>query len=151
MNVDKAVRLIKESAKEVYSELGPGWQEVVYQKAMEVALRHKGLMYETQRILPITFMEHVIGESIPDLVVWVEEKGKKIAIVIDLKADSGIKEEHGVQVARYIQELKKQVHKGESVSPKGYLINFFKEGTSKKLEEDRFEDIGGVQVLEVNP
>jgi len=149
MNVSEAVFLIRQSAKEVYSELGPGWQEVVYQKAMEVALRHRGLMYETQRILPITFQDHVIGESIPDLVVWVVENEQKIAIVIDLKADSGIKEEHGVQVARYIQELKKQVHKGESVYSRGYLINFFKEATSKKLEEDKYEDLDGVQILEV--
>ena len=148
MNVSEAVALIRQSAKEVYSELGPGWQEVVYQKAMEVALRHHGLMYETQRMLPITFMEHVIGESIPDLVVWVNEQGKKIAIVIDLKADSGIKEEHGVQVARYIQEMKKQIHKGESIHPKGYLINFFKEATSKKIQEG-YEDLDGVQILEV--
>lgn len=149
MKVERAVKLIKESAKEVYSELGGGWNEGIYQAAMEVALRHKGLMYETQRILPITFMGHVIGESIPDLVVWVEEKGVKTAIVIDLKADTGIKEDHDVQVRRYIQELKKQVHKGEKVHPKGYLINFVKEATSKKLDEELYEDFDGVQILEV--
>lgn len=75
MKVEEAVALIYECAKEVYAELGTGWNESIYQSAMEVALRHRGLMYETQRILPITFKGHVIGESIPDLVVWVEEKG----------------------------------------------------------------------------
>jgi len=148
-SVEKVIRLIKVSAKEVFVELGGGWQEVVYQKAMEVALRHRGVMYETQRILPITFMDHVIGESIPDLVVWTQVKGKKVAIVCDLKADSGIKEEHGVQVARYIQELKKQIHKGEEVYSKGLLINFFKESTGKKIK-DGFEDLNGVQILEIN-
>ena len=150
MKIKKAVKLIKESAKEVYSELGEGWIEAIYQKAMEVALRHKGVMYETQRILPITFKGHVIGESIPDLVVWVEEKGKKVAIVIDLKADTSIKEDHDVQVKRYIQELKKQVHKGEKVHDTGFLINFLKESTSKKLDEGSFEDFDGVQILEVD-
>jgi GxxExxY protein len=149
MTIEEAVKLIKKSAQEVYSELGTGWIESIYQSAMEVALRHKGLMYETQRILPITFMGHVIGESIPDLVVWVKEKNTKTAIVIDLKADTGIKEDHDVQVRRYIQELKKQIHKGEKVYPTGYLINFVKDSTSKKLEEDKYEDLNGVQILEV--
>jgi len=148
-SVEKVAQLIKESAKEVFAELGGGWQEVVYQKAMEVALRHRGVMYETQRILPITFMEHVIGESIPDLVVWTKLGNKKIAIVCDLKADSAIKEEHGVQVERYIKELRKQIHKNEEVYPKGLLINFFKESTGRKIK-DGFEDFNGVQILEVN-
>ncbi|RJR15020.1 GxxExxY protein [Candidatus Microgenomates bacterium] len=147
-DVKKAVQTIKDCAQVVFKELGSGWQEVIYQKAMEVELRHRGLMYETQRILPITFNSHVIGESIPDLVVWVKTKGKKTAIVCDLKADSGIKEEHGVQVSRYIKELKKQMHAGETVFDHGLLINFFKEATSKKLQ-DGFEDLNGVQVLEV--
>lgn len=145
----KIFKIIKKSAVEVYEELGPGWKEDIYQKAMEVSLRHEGLMYETQRILPITFKDHVIGESIPDLVVWLGKKGKKTALVIDLKADTGIKEEHDVQVRRYIQELKKQVHKGEKVHDTGLLINFVKEGTSKKLEEEKYEDLDGVQILEV--
>ncbi len=149
MKVEEAIPLIYECAKEVYAELGTGWNESIYQAAMEVALRHKGLMYETQRILPITFKGHVIGESIPDLVVWVEDEGVKTAIVIDLKADTGIKEDHDVQVRRYIQELRKQVRQNEAVYPKGYLINFVKESTSKKLEEGMYEDFDGVQILEV--
>lgn len=147
-SVEKIIPVIKDCAQKVFTELGTGWQEVIYQNAMEVALRTEKIAYETQRNLPITFMEHIVGESKPDLIVWVNEESKKTAIVIDLKADSGIKEEHGVQVQRYIKELRKQVRKNQDVYPTGLLINFFKENTSKKIQ-DGFEDLNGVQVLEV--
>ena len=147
--VSKVISSIKQCSKEVFTELGAGWQEAIYQGAMEVSLRHRGLMYETQRILPITFKDHVVGESKPDLVVWIQKDDKKIAIVVDLKADTGVKEEHEVQVRRYIQELKKQMHKrGEEVCDTGLLINFFKEAASKKIQ-DGVEDMNGVQILEI--
>lgn len=148
MNIDETIKLIRTSAKEVFEELGGGWQEAIYQVAMEVALRSKGLTYETQRILPITFRDHVIGESIPDLVVWVKNKDKKTAIVVDLKAENGLKEENEVQVKRYIQELKKQIHKNEDVYPTGFVINFVKVKTGRTLQEG-FEDLNGVQILDV--
>ena len=109
--VKKLIDTVKECAREVYRQLGPGWNEKIYQKAMEVALRERKITYETQRILPITFSDHVVGESIPDLVIWLPMKGKRIAIVIDLKWEPYLKAEHHSQVAKYIQELKKSKFK----------------------------------------
>jgi len=116
---------------------------------METALRDKGRMYETQRILPITYNGHVIGDVIPDLVVWLKEDGKKIAVIVELKSEPGIKEEFPVQVKRYIQELRKQVRENEEVWYKGILINFIKEANSKKLTEG-YEEFNGVQTLEIS-
>ncbi len=76
-DIEKLVTVLKDSAKKVYAELGPGWKEEIYQKAMEVALRHESILYETQRILPITFSDHVIGEAIPDLVLWITRRGEE--------------------------------------------------------------------------
>src|SRR3990167_2114530 len=108
--INDLIKILKDCSKQVIDELGAGWQEIIYQTAMEVALRDRGIMYETQRILPITFAGHIIGESIPDLVVWHKENGNKLAIVVELKSEPGIKEEFQVQVERYIKELRKQVH-----------------------------------------
>lgn len=147
--VQTLIKTLKDCSQKVIGELGGGWVENIYQVAMEVALRDQGIMYETQRILPITFAGHVIGESIPDLVVWLKSNGKKVAVVVDLKADTGIKEDHQVQVERYIKELRKQVHSDEEVYPNGFVVNFVKEATSQKLK-DGFEELSGVQVLEVS-
>jgi GxxExxY protein len=146
--IEELMPIIKSCAKEILAELGPGWKEEIYQKAMEVALRDRGIMYETQRILPITFNGHVIGESIPDLVVWVKDNGDKMALIVELKSESGIKEEFPVQVERYIHELRKQIKTNEKVYPTGLLINFIKEANSNKIKEG-FEDLTGIQCMEV--
>ena len=77
MKIGTAIKLIKESAKEVFGEPDTDRKEDIYQKAMKVCLRHKGLQYETQSILPITFSAHVIGESIPDLNFYYPLEDKK--------------------------------------------------------------------------
>jgi len=143
----KLIATVKECARDVYEKLGPGWPEKVYQRGMEVALREKGIDYEDQRILPISYRGHVIGEGIPDLVIWTEVNKKRVAIVIDLKWEPYVKEDHRAQVAKYIQELKKQVRPGEEVLDTGFVINFVKE--SAKRIEDEAEDLGGIQVLNV--
>ena len=146
--VKDLIKTIKACAVAILEELGPGWKEDIFQNAMEVALRDKGIMYETQRTLPISFSGHVIGEVYPDLVVWLKNNGKKIGLVVELKAEPGIKEEFTVQAKRYIKELKKQVQSSETIYPKALLINFIREQNSVKLKEG-FEDLGGIQVLEV--
>jgi GxxExxY protein len=147
--IEELIHLIKTCAKNILAELGPGWNEAIYQKAMEVALRDHGVMYETQRILPITYNGHVIGESIPNLVVWLKMNGNKLALIVELKSESGIKEEFPVQVERYIHELRKQIRPNEQVHPTGLLINFIKEANNNKIKEG-FEDLNGIQCLEVS-
>lgn len=146
--ISELIDQVKECARDVYEELGAGWPEKVYQQAMEVALRERGISYENQRILPISFRGHVIGEGIPDLVVWANLDGRRIAIVIDLKWEPYIKEDHRGQVVKYIQELKKQVKENEEVLEIGFVINFTKT-SGKKIEEETEELVSGVQVLNV--
>lgn len=145
--IQNLINKVKKCAKEVYKELGAGWNEKVYQQALEVALREKGIDYEDQRVLPISFKGHVVGEGIPDLVVWVNKGKKRIAMVIDLKWEPYVKEDHRSQVKKYIHELKKQVGSNEKVFDTGFVINFTK-GSSKKIEEG-VEEVGGVQILNV--
>lgn len=147
--VEETIRQVKKCAIEVYKELGDGWPEIIYHKAMEVALRLANFPYETQRILPITYKGFVVGESIPDLVVWVEEDKTRIGIVVDLKFDTSIKEDHSAQVAKYIRELQKQIKGDESVYPVGYVINFLKTATGKKIDLEKLECSQGMQILEV--
>jgi GxxExxY protein len=52
---------IEAFAREIYSQLGPGYSERVYHNAMEVLLREKGIPYESERIITIPFKGHVIG------------------------------------------------------------------------------------------
>ena len=118
---------IKKIAKEVFKALGSGYEECVYEKAMEVGLRLEKIHYENQRILPIFYKNFNIGQSKPDIIIN-DEKGKE-QIVIELKATStklGPKEV--VQLKKYLEMLGMK---------KGILINFpqtTKDGPGKEPE-----------------
>lgn len=148
-NLKELTGTLIECSNQVSEELGIGWKEEIYQKAMEVALRKQGLSYESQRILPITFSGHVIGDSIPDLVVWLQNGKGRTAVVIDLKTELDVKDDHKKQVEKYIRELQKQLRPGESVSPFGLVINFVKEVSNGAVKENLIST-GRVQILRVN-
>jgi|TARA_R110000850_G_scaffold242370_1_gene366973 GxxExxY protein len=61
--------MIEDLAREIYSQLGPGYSERVYHNAMEVLLREKGIQYESERIIPIPFKGHVIGNLRADIII----------------------------------------------------------------------------------
>ena len=61
--------MIREYAEHVYKVLGPGYSERVYHNAMEVVLRKNGVHYETERIVPIEFEGHTIGNLRADLIL----------------------------------------------------------------------------------
>ena len=60
---------IEAFAREIYSQLGPGYSERVYHNAMEVLLRERGIRYESERIIPIPFRGHVIGNLRADIII----------------------------------------------------------------------------------
>jgi GxxExxY protein len=145
--IENLIKEVEECAKEVYEELGSGWDEKIYQKAMEIALRERGIDYEEQRVLPVSFKGHIVGEGYPDLIVWLRKNKKRIGVVIDLKSTSEIQEDHRAQVAKYIQELKKQLKENEEVYPVGFIFDFTKP-PSKKIK-DGIDDRGGLKILRV--
>ena len=123
---------IKKLAQDVFKELGSGYEECVYEKAMEVALRLEKIHYENQRILPIFYKNFNIGQSKPDLII--NDKAGKEQIVIELKATSaklGQKEE--VQLKKYLETLKMK---------KGILINFPQTTKDGPGEEVEFKVVG---------
>jgi len=127
--VKEVIKEILDSAKAVFQDLGEGWPEAVYQKAMEVELRERGIKYEEQIVLPVYYKDkYIVGESKPDLIILVElESGKRVHIVIELKTDTGIKEDNRIQVQKYIKALNKSLRsENDIVYPVGLIINFTK-------------------------
>lgn len=118
---------IKKIAEDVFETLGSGYNEEVYEKAMEVGLRLAKIPYENQRVLPIFYKKFAVGTSRPDLIVKDTDGGEKI--VLELKAtptQTGMKEE--VQLQKYLQVLKMK---------KGIIINFpqtNKDGPGSEIE-----------------
>ena len=105
---------------EVSNELGIGFLESVYEKALLIALRDRGLKAESQVAVRVSFRNQAVGEFFADIVI--EDQ-----IIIELKAVRGIAVEHVAQVLNYLRATGKEV---------GLLVNF---GT-KKLEYRRFNN-----------
>jgi GxxExxY protein len=105
-------------AFEVINELGAGFLESVYERAMLVAIEQKGLQVQAQRPIEVRFRERSVGEFYADL--FVEQK-----VIVELKAVKAIAPEHQAQVINYLNATGIEV---------GLLINF----GNPRLEYKRF-------------
>ncbi len=99
---------IIEAAISVHRELGPGFLESVYESAMKVALRHRGIVYQPQHEVTIVFEGEEVGVHRLDLVVENE-------IVVELKAVKALEDIHFAQVKSYLKATRLTV---------GLLLNF---------------------------
>jgi GxxExxY protein len=99
---------ILEASFEVIRELGAGFLEGVYQNAMLVALRQKGIKAEPRVPLLVRFRGEVVGEYFADLLV----EGR---VIVELKAVKALAPEHQAQLINYLKATGIEV---------GLLINF---------------------------
>jgi GxxExxY protein len=86
---------------------------------MEVGLRQLSIPYQTERIVPIVFDDHAIGNIRADLII-------DSRIIVELKSVKTLKDEHRVQTRMYMRLL------GLS---EGVLINFPNSGNDLEVEE----------------
>jgi GxxExxY protein len=96
------------AAVEVHKALGPVFLESIYQKAMEVALQHRGIAFQRQKEIHVYFEEVDVGLQRLDLVV--EEQ-----IILELKAVKDLEEIHFSQLRSYLKATRLRV---------GLLLNF---------------------------
>lgn len=97
-----------ESCFEVSKELGAGFLESVYEKALLIALRQKGLEAKAQFPLSVGFRGQTIGEFYADILL----EGK---IIIELKAVRSLTPEHQAQLINYLKATGIEI---------GLLVNF---------------------------
>ena len=60
---------IKEIANNVYSTLGKGFSENIYQEAMKIDLMKNNLIYQSELIVPVYYNNFIIGNVRADIVV----------------------------------------------------------------------------------
>ena len=93
---------------EVYRELGLGFLERVYERAMVVALRERGVQVLPRPALPVRFRGFALGAFRPDLVV-------EGAVIVELEAARAIEAAHEAQLLNYLRASDIEV---------GLLLNF---------------------------
>jgi GxxExxY protein len=84
------------AAIRIHKELGPGFLEIMYEEALAIELANAGLFFERQKLVPVFYREHLIGEHRLDLVV-------EGTVIIELKAISALEDIHYAVVRSYLK------------------------------------------------
>jgi len=103
-------------AYKVFNQLGFGFLESVYRKAMVIELSKSHLKVEEEKTLQVYYDGIVVGNFLADL--FVED-----TVVVELKSVQNTVEGHEVQLVNYLNGLKKEI---------GLLINFGPSGVQVK-------------------
>jgi GxxExxY protein len=83
------------AAMKVHSALGPGFLESVYQNALIVELRKRGLQAAVGRPITVRYDGEVVGSFTADLLV--NDK-----LIVELKATQSLAKAHEVQLVNYL-------------------------------------------------
>ena len=106
------------AAFEVHNELGYGFLEKVYQNAMLIALKERGVSVESEPTVQVFFKNQLVGDYRADLIVD--------GVIVELMVASGYNPQDEAQL---LNELK------ATRSPIGLLINF---GRKRSNSNDSF-------------
>jgi GxxExxY protein len=95
-------------AFEVHKGLGNGFQEVIYQRALQVEMNFVGLNFEREMEMAVFYRDTEIGTRRVDFFV----EGK---IMVELKAIIKLEDVHLAQAMNYLEAYKMEI---------GLLLNF---------------------------
>jgi GxxExxY protein len=113
-------------AMAVHSALGNGFQEVIYQRALEIEMHEVGLSFNREFEMPIYYKEQHIGTRRVDFLV-------EGVISVELKAITKLENVHFAQAINYLEAYNLEI---------GLLINFgetslkFSRLTNKKFKAE---------------
>lgn len=111
------------SAMKVHAALGNGFQEVIYQRALEIEMQEARPHFEREMNMPVFYKGRQIGERRVDFFV----EGK---IMVELKAIIQLENVHLAQAKNYLEAYNTQI---------GLLINFGSISLQfKRLENQKF-------------
>ena len=112
-------------AMTVHSTLGNGFQEVIYQRALEIEMADRGISFSREHEMPIYYKERPIGTRRVDFLI-------EGVVSVELKAIIQLEDVHLAQAINYLEAYDLEV---------GLLINFgarsleFKRVTNKTFKQ----------------
>jgi GxxExxY protein len=111
-------------AMEVHKILGNGFQEVIYQRALEMEMNLQGLTFSREHEMPIYYKNQHIGTRRVDFLV-------EGLISVELKAVINLEDVHLAQAINYLEAYNLEI---------GLLINFGSKSLMfKRLANSKFK------------
>ncbi len=108
MDINELTYQINGAVFEVNRVLGPGFLEKVYENALLVELRKRGLRAESQVPIKVKYKGEVVGDYFADLVV-------ERQVIIELKTVENLQNIHEAQMLNYLKATGMKI---------GLLVNF---------------------------
>ncbi len=108
MKHEELTKKIIGCAMEVHKQLGNGFQEVIYQRALAIEMQIQGLNFSREHEMQIHYKGHEIGTRRVDFFV-------ENAIMLELKAIINLEDIHLAQAMNYVEAYNLEI---------GLLINF---------------------------
>lgn len=113
-------------AMKVHTALGNGFQEVIYQRALEIEFIENGLHFEREKEMPIYYKEINVGTRRVDF--FVAE-----LIMVELKSIIQLEDVHLAQAINYLEAYNMEI---------GLLLNFgSKSLTFKRLLNKKYKSV----------
>lgn len=95
-------------AMKVHGTLGNGFQEVIYQRALDIEMKFDELSFEREKTMNIFYRDYPIGDRRVDFFV-------EGLVLVELKAVIELQDVHYAQAMNYLEAFDKEI---------GLLINF---------------------------
>ena len=112
-------------AMRVHTILGNGFQEIIYQRALEIEMALTGILFEKEKEMKIFYRELEIGKRRVDFFV-------ENLIMVELKAIIELENVHLAQGLNYLEAYNAEI---------GLLINFGSKSLSyKRLLNKKFKE-----------
>lgn len=115
----------------VHSELGNGFQEVIYQRALEIEMADNGIDFNREYEMPVYYKKQQIGTRRVDFLV-------EGIVCVELKAIIQLEDVHLAQAINYLEAFDLEI---------GLLINF----GGKSLQFKRLSNKSFKQKNQGNP
>jgi GxxExxY protein len=95
-------------AMKVHNTLGNGFQEVIYQRCLDIEMRKDGLAFEREQEMPLFYQEQHVGTRRADFLV-------ENCVLVELKAINKMEDIHLAQRLNYLEAYNLEI---------GLLLNF---------------------------
>jgi GxxExxY protein len=117
---------------DVYNELGFGFLESVYRKALQMSLQEKQLMVDAEVPVPVFFRGKNVGDFRADLVV-------NSCVLVELKTAETIVVAHEAQLLNYLRATTLEVGLILNFGPKPQVRRLIFDNVRKQIRSRRAE------------
>ena len=141
----KCTKEILELAENVYSELGSGYREDIYQKALAIHFRKKKIKYYKESNIEIFYQGESLALFRLDFLIPAQKNRRwqlNDPIIIETKAIPSLNDKHRLQIKNYLLSCPKNSSESFKKVKQGFLLNW-KAGLDDNTGDD---DIEGVEI-----